>query len=644
MRLDAAPANARRISPATYGALTALVLFLGALSLFIIGCQLVFPIDDYEACEPGQVSDGETCVDRTPNYYTCECSCTTASPGGFAIGARVRVTFTPDVNVRDNPAGNILGQQTTGLEGTIVAGPVQADLDGDGVPETWWQVDFDTDPDGWVIEPSLEVIQSLVKDLKVCLPPLLNANVDGGHVPSPEEVIADCSTDRVAAHFAEITGQQLPPDTTCSCTATEVPTQWDSSCDAPCGDPSGVCLVASSDPPQPTPEPLSTALFRPTSLCEVSGTADVQVGDELEHTSVQGVIQIHGRQCAPAENCQVGLSYQLILGDISIPVRFHRDPKFVDLSVSGATDAQAIQLAPFLPLFPTLYVGDVATGATLNSARVRREGSPKTLVLVGRNGGPLRFGVDWVNKVCVLDGNFVSTEDGGVVDDDGKPQRLTLRLSLGGPTSRLVNQPPHADAGPDKTVECTSPQGASVSLTGARSTDADGNLAFYVWRRGSETGPQLAAPSANPAVTTQQAGGETTYSLRVVDSMLAADNASVKVTVADTVAPSIECHVPSPTITPPDEPIAFKATATDTCDLAPAVAIERFECFEVKSNGTRVDKGSSCKVVINGDTLTINNSGGVGTTIRWQARATDAAGNVRRKTCEVLVANPGKAN
>jgi hypothetical protein len=47
-------------------------------------------------------------------------------------------------------------------------------------------------------------------------------------------------------------------------------------------------------------------------------------------------------------------------------------------------------------------------------------------------------------------------------------------------------------------------------------------------------------------------------------------------------------------------------------------------------------------VAIDGATLKINQSGGVGTTIRWQVRAADAASNVQRKTCELLVANPGK--
>jgi hypothetical protein len=374
-------------------------------------------------------------------------------------------------------------------------------------------------------------------------------------------------------------------------------------------------------------------------VCEVSGTAEIHVGDEVQNTSVSGLVQIHGTPCAPGQGCQVGVSYQLTLGDITIPIRFHSDPKFVDLSVSGASEPDAITLVPFIG---PLYAGEVPAGATLNSARGRRSGSAHHLALVGRNGGPLNFAVDWDNKHCLLDGDFVSGTGGGVVDDDGVTQPLHVLMTVGGTDdslSRMVNQPPRAEAGPDKTVECTSPAGASVSLTAAGSTDADGNIAYYVWRRGSESGPYVGEPSANPAVTTQQAGGETTYHLRVVDRNLAVGGDSVKVAVVDTTPPDIDCHAAA-TITPPDPPAAFTATATDLCGPVQSVVIEQAGCFKVKGNGEEAPT-QSCKVAADGGTLTIENSGGVGTIIRWVVRASDAAGTVGRKTCEVSVANPG---
>ena len=206
-----------------------------------------------------------------------------------------------------------------------------------GVNETWWQVDFASGVDGWVVQSLVIVVDSgtlLTKNLQVCLPPEFNANLaipPFDHTPSPDEISTDCSTDRVAPAFAERMAQQLPAGSTCSCRAATFPTEWAAECDAECTDSGGVCLVAGTDPPEPTPDARSTALFATTSVCEVKGEAEVHIADEVKNTSVSGVVHIHGRACRPGEECRVGLSYQLRLGDISIPVRFHEDPKFGEL-------------------------------------------------------------------------------------------------------------------------------------------------------------------------------------------------------------------------------------------------------------------------------------------------------------------------
>ena len=633
MQVGSAPAQPQ-VSLTTWCGLGALVLLLAGLSLFIMGCDLVFPLRDVPACPAGTVltADG-ICEDRKPNYYTCECECTQ----GFSIGARIQNPA--QVNVRSTPAGTIVGAAPAGSQGTIISGPVDAVLN--GVNETWWQVDFDSGVDGFVVQSLIVVLQSgtlLTKDLSVCLPPQFNANLGTppfDHTPSPAELSDDCSTTRVAPAFAGLTGQQLPPGSSCTCQATTVPTEWVAECDAGCTDPSGVCLVAGSDPPEPTPAALSAALFATTSTCEVTGTAEVHIADEVKNTAVTGVMQIHGRPCPPGENCLVGVSYQLKLADIEIPVRFHKNPKFVDLSVSGATEPAAVELTPFLTPLSPLYVGNIPTGGSLNSARGRKTGE-KALVIVGRNGSPLDVAVDWVNKRCLINGSFVGGQ-GGVIDDDGNTVDLQLYLTAGGQTdalSLMVNQPPIANAGPDQTIECTSPAGAPVSLSAAGTTDADGNIAFYAWRRGAEDGPHVVAPSPSPAVTTQQAIGETKYFLRAVDGRLAADNDVVSVKVVDTSAPALDCHAPV-AIGKLDPPTSFKATAADTCGPAPAVVIETFNCFKVSPYG-RIKDNPSCQVTIQGDTLTIEKSGGVDL-IQWSARTTDAAGNVGRKTCEVRV-------
>jgi hypothetical protein len=71
-----------------------------------------------------------------------------ALPGEFNIGDRVMVNIDPTLRVRSSAAlsGSVLGEQPVGALGTVVAGPVSAD------GYTWWQINYDSAPDGWSIE------------------------------------------------------------------------------------------------------------------------------------------------------------------------------------------------------------------------------------------------------------------------------------------------------------------------------------------------------------------------------------------------------------------------------------------------------------------------------------------------------------
>ena len=113
------------------------------------------------------------------------------------------------------------------------------------------------------------------------------------------------------------------------------------------------------------------------------------------------------------------------------------------------------------------------------------------------------------------------------------------------------------------------------------------------------------------------------------------------VTVVDTTMPEIECNSPA-TVTPPDAPISFTATAPDVCDDSIAPQITGYDCFKFTRKGKRVDKTDSCVVEFSGDTVTISDSGGVGDNITWDITATDDSGNTATKTCHVEVANPGQ--
>ena len=621
MQLDSAPMPARPIPPATWLALGVVVLALVALSLLLMGCDRVFGIDRL-GCPEGEVEVGDICVKRFGNHYTCDCDCT-----GFGIDARIAVSNAGQpINVRQDPAGTVVGAAPNAAQGTIIGGPVQAPLN--GVDETWWQVNFDNPTvDGWVVARFLTVVTGvsvLAKELDVCLPASFNENLPDGVEPSAADLNDDCSV-RVRDQLTTITGQQLPPQTQCACARQTDPKNWDATCDAPCT--SGVCLLAGSDPPQPTPDPLSAGIFSTTTLCEVSGLATMTVGGRSPKSQPQvtGFLQIHGRPC-PGQSCQVGVAYQLAAGNIEFDsgTIFASDPKFVDLKMSGASEPGAINLGVFLGF----NLGGLPPGTALTSVEGRRSTELNRTVALFRNTQSIALAVNWENGTCRLSGPL-----GGAVQGEASDGTLNVDVDVQ-LDGVIVNQPPRANAGANQTVECSSPQGAPVTLNASLTTDPDNNVAFFAWRRGSENGEPVAPPSFTPTLTTIQPPGETTYHLRVADKRFAADTSSVTVKVVDTTAPSISCNAPV-AMSKHEAPVAFKATSADSCGPAPAVVVESVDCFKVSPHG-RVKDNPSCKVAIQGDTVMIDKTGGVDV-IQWSTRAADGAGNVGRKTCEIRI-------
>ena len=134
--------------------------------------------------------------------------------------------------------------------------------------------------------------------------------------------------------------------------------------------------------------------------------------------------------------------------------------------------------------------------------------------------------------------------------------------------------------------------------------------------------------------------GMTDVTLDVTDTAGLMDSCMAAVTVEDLEPPVIQCNSP-PAITPPDAPISFTASAQDNCMVA-TVEITGFDCFKFTKKGKRIDKTSSCQVVFTGDTVTIEDSGGVNDHITWNVTASDGSGNTTNKVCEVIVENPGK--
>ncbi len=112
-----------------------------------------------------------------------------------------------------------------------------------------------------------------------------------------------------------------------------------------------------------------------------------------------------------------------------------------------------------------------------------------------------------------------------------------------------------------------------------------------------------------------------------------------QVLIEDTTPPAVFCNAPL-TITPPDAPISFTATADDVCEGPLPAVVTGYDCFKVTKKGKVIDKTYSCVVSFAGDTITVLDSGGVGTRITWIAEATDGSGNVGSVSCGVDVVKP----
>jgi serine protease AprX len=91
-----------------------------------------------------------------------------------------------------------------------------------------------------------------------------------------------------------------------------------------------------------------------------------------------------------------------------------------------------------------------------------------------------------------------------------------------------VNKPPVARAGSDRTVVANAKGKGTFTLDGRGSTDPDGTITSYVWKRGSHV------VGTSPTVTLKRAVGSYTFTLTVTDDggLSAADSVVIKVVKA----------------------------------------------------------------------------------------------------------------
>ena len=342
-----------------------------------------------------------------------------------------------------------------------------------------------------------------------------------------------------------------------------------------------VCTAAADAPAMPG------HVYGNVSRCAVAGTSHIEVGDRepTKDPMTTGIVAIRGDPC-PGGGCSVGASFGLAMEPITFSVRFASDPMFSDLSAAGES-LSATAVNGVDAVFEEDTVGGTGNG---------RRGS-NGLAVNARNQSPLVLGVDWTAGTCGLTGNLASTVDGEVPDgvcagddtvlctadspdcdevggpcefEDEDTEPLTVDVALAG---TLVNQPPAAAAGPDLTVECTSPAGAEFTLQGA-ATDPDPNVALVSWREGTRIGPEVGQDLA--LTQTLGVGAAQTYVLRVIDAFAQADEDAASVAVVDTTPPQLAVSVSPDRLRPPShrlETITATITASDTCDTAPTIRL-----------------------------------------------------------------------
>src|SRR5262249_58424730 len=115
---------------------------------------------------------------------------------------------------------------------------------------------------------------------------------------------------------------------------------------------------------------------------------------------VQGFVKTRGRPC-PQGGCTVGLGFRFTADDIEFDSGsiFASNPKFVDLSMTGATTPDAISLGVLLGL-----IGEIPPGTATTTFNGRQSGSSDERTIVLENTQSVAFGVSWEgpNPSCRL--------------------------------------------------------------------------------------------------------------------------------------------------------------------------------------------------------------------------------------------------
>jgi hypothetical protein len=543
---------------------------LGAVSLLSAGCD----------CGDREIGSDTIAVPEGSNAYVCECECDLHPP--FPIPEQTncdRVEFClPPILNPNRPEGHL-------------ASPEELQADCQGRVHDFWVASGQAWANFCDIMESSDCRCGVVPDEETanCEPTDEPDVASAFNDPACDE---DCTPVPIAGEIDRLSRMkhQACADGSGECPATVIPA------DCGRGDVGPVCMTPSADPTRRLPDPGIFLVANPHSFGDVtSGEITIQVGDDdpLQTSLVAGFASFYGGPC-PGESCEVGMSFSFrphevrfegelwdgIIGDVlglfgSVDVRI-RDTYFHGVSEPGA-----------VALDPEGH-GEIAAGAL----QVAGRGTARTRVCVPfdcsshsdtraylfTNPEPFDVAVDWEGHAFSLDGAF--HVDAGA-DEETEP-RVYVLVPLDG---RIFNEPPAADAGADQVgeqaVDCTSPQGALVTLDGSGSTDPEDNIALFVWKRGLGLRAEPLG-LGQPVVHVQQATGATQeYSLWIQDTSLQGADDTTTVQVVDRTPPVIDrVELERDCLWPPNHQYVRFAlgedllvAGSDVCDSAPLVRV-----------------------------------------------------------------------
>ncbi|HKA04801.1 MAG TPA: HYR domain-containing protein, partial [Acidimicrobiales bacterium] len=381
--------------------------------------------------------------------------------------------------------------------------------------------------------------------------------------------------------------QQCKLSNACTCKVKPVPdsdkTSFGKVCNDPCPkvvapadcDPSAIAkTTAATDAHTPVcvaTSPLGSVLFGQRSACDIDpGQSNVHArifkgtDSSSGDAAPRGRIEFVGAPC-PGDSCAVGMTQRMNVGDMTFPSHnlLASDAVVNQLTAVGESTVGAFVFGD--------GTGSFSPGLTTHAMRGNEVGGDAVAVVRANDGAlAISIGVDptqpggWrAGGTCTLEGTMfqAGNQDGGGIE---------MFVDIKG---TLVNQPPTADAGPDRTVECNA-IGRGVFTLGGSADDPDNNVASIGWFRGSRIGPLVGMLPSVEEVD-QAVGTTTSYVLKVIDTFGQYDEDTTSVTVVDTTPPSVtapataQAECTGPAGTPVD---IGQATATDACDASPDIS------------------------------------------------------------------------